>query len=618
MSLLIKALKQAERRHAEATAAAADREVGVGSSETAGHSDPDGDQSRQIHTPLPPVNELLLTIADSAEPATGKGPEGAAAPIGLVASGGDERGDPVATARPGGLELAPAADPTPQARVSAARAGIEAIAAAKAASEPATVPMRPQAADEAGQRILSTATGQGAGAARATSPPMPVQTAGSGPAADAPGGEAAVQPTRQKLAATAMRPKSRSRLMVMSGLTIAAIGIGAWLAWSLWMPDLRPVTVVTSGVIPVATDPVTGSDDTSAATASGGNPGSADGTARAAADQGDSRPDAAAVRTTPVAREVAAAAHAAAPSAKAAEQIAKGSVAKLPAGASAVAAKPSPTADRAQAPALASAAVRERPPATTAAARATPDAATIAAVAETPGMKMVAPAASRSADPVGGIRLQPGDSQGERIAMLAATAYAALGRQDDAAARAGYEEVIALDRNHADAWIGLATLAARRGDTLSAERLYQRAIEIDPNHVAARAGLLSIRGGADPVSQESQLRSLIAVDPNQPGLHFALGNVLARQARWLDAQQAYFVAFSADPKRPEYAFNLAVSLDQLRQPRPAVDYYRRALALAGTQPAGFPVDRARTRVAALEQSLGLVARGSADAGGEAR
>jgi hypothetical protein len=38
---------------------------------------------------------------------------------------------------------------------------------------------------------------------------------------------------------------------------------------------------------------------------------------------------------------------------------------------------------------------------------------------------------------------------------------------------------------------------------------------------------------------------------------------------------------------PDYAFNLAVSLEQLNEPRAALDYYRRAQALATEVTPGF-------------------------------
>ena len=40
------------------------------------------------------------------------------------------------------------------------------------------------------------------------------------------------------------------------------------------------------------------------------------------------------------------------------------------------------------------------------------------------------------------------------------------------------------------------------------------------------------------------------------------------------------LAFAAEPSNPDFAYNLAVSLDHLRQPKQALEYYTRAVALA--------------------------------------
>jgi Tfp pilus assembly protein PilF len=91
----------------------------------------------------------------------------------------------------------------------------------------------------------------------------------------------------------------------------------------------------------------------------------------------------------------------------------------------------------------------------------------------------------------------------------------------------------------------------------------------------------------------------MASDRSSNVLHFTLGNQYAQQGRWAEAQQAYFKAFAADPENPDFAFNLAVSLDQLHQSRLALEYYRRALALAEKRAPGFALDVARTRVQQL-------------------
>jgi tetratricopeptide (TPR) repeat protein len=84
-------------------------------------------------------------------------------------------------------------------------------------------------------------------------------------------------------------------------------------------------------------------------------------------------------------------------------------------------------------------------------------------------------------------------------------------------------------------------------------------------------------------------------------LNFALGNQLAQQRRWAEAQQEYFKAYSAEPDNADFAYNVAVSLDHLRQTRQALDYYQRAIALAEKRGASFDLGAARSRAAQLAQ-----------------
>jgi tetratricopeptide (TPR) repeat protein len=97
------------------------------------------------------------------------------------------------------------------------------------------------------------------------------------------------------------------------------------------------------------------------------------------------------------------------------------------------------------------------------------------------------------------------------------------------------------------------------------------------------------------------VKSLLTTDREANVLYFTLGNQYALQGRWADAQQAYFKAFSADPENPDFAFNVAVSLDQLHQSRLALEYYQRALTLAQKRSASFDTETARTRVQQLSR-----------------
>jgi tetratricopeptide (TPR) repeat protein len=210
-----------------------------------------------------------------------------------------------------------------------------------------------------------------------------------------------------------------------------------------------------------------------------------------------------------------------------------------------------------------------------------------------------APLGADGAHASDGIHLRPPEATPERIRALLQDAYTAAGRGDTAAATRIYQQVIDLDHNNGDAWIGLAAIAANNGDTASANRDYRKALEIDPGDSVALGGLLGVQSGVDPQEAESRLRLLIVRDGAQPALQAALGKMLARQGRWLEAQETFFQAWSADPSQPDVAFNLAVTLERIRQPAAALSFYRRALELTQTHSARFDPAVAQERVAAL-------------------
>jgi tetratricopeptide (TPR) repeat protein len=179
-------------------------------------------------------------------------------------------------------------------------------------------------------------------------------------------------------------------------------------------------------------------------------------------------------------------------------------------------------------------------------------------------------------------------------------AYQALIAGNAGLAAQRYQAVLKADAFNLDAELGLATIAASQGDRESARRHYRRALELDPKNDVALAGLASL-AGASGASSESGLKTQLAEQPTSHHLHFALGNDLARQRRWPEAQQAYFNAYSLDPDNPDYAYNLAVSLDQLNQPRPALSYYERARQLSEARSAQFNRAQLDQRISDLKQ-----------------
>ncbi len=178
-------------------------------------------------------------------------------------------------------------------------------------------------------------------------------------------------------------------------------------------------------------------------------------------------------------------------------------------------------------------------------------------------------------------------------------AYGALQREDFAAAVQDYDKVLQADPRNTDALLGMASIAGREGQTAKAETLYLKALEADPKNPVALAGLVSLLGNGDPVAAESRLKNLLVAQPEAGHAHFALGNVYARQGRWSEAQQAYFKSLASDGDNPDYLFNLAVSLDHLRQVKPAQQYYQAALGAAAGRSAMFDKEGARRRLQEL-------------------
>lgn len=189
-----------------------------------------------------------------------------------------------------------------------------------------------------------------------------------------------------------------------------------------------------------------------------------------------------------------------------------------------------------------------------------------------------------------------------RIHPKVEAAYAAYLKGDLASARSDYQDALREDGGNRDALLGLAAVDVRTGRLESAEAIYLRLLQVDPNDAHAQAGLIALRvSRLDPLATESRLKSMLAARPEANVLHFTLGNQLAQQGRWAEAQQEYFKAFAAHPDNADFAYNVAVSLDHMRQSTLALEYYRRALGLAERRGASFDIAAARSRAAQLEK-----------------
>jgi tetratricopeptide (TPR) repeat protein len=190
-------------------------------------------------------------------------------------------------------------------------------------------------------------------------------------------------------------------------------------------------------------------------------------------------------------------------------------------------------------------------------------------------------------------------SSGVDPTLLAA--YQAFNRGEYALAQQQYRQVLQRDVRNVDALLGMAAIAQRQGRDADAAGWFQKVLEIEPRNQIAQSAMMNTQAGTDIVGTESRIKSMLAQQPESANLHAALGNLYAEQNRWALAQEAYFNASRFAPNNADYAFNLAISLDQLGKPSLALKQYQRALDLLNQSGASSP-DRVllEARIQALQ------------------
>ncbi|MFA9421128.1 MAG: tetratricopeptide repeat protein, partial [Gammaproteobacteria bacterium] len=155
-------------------------------------------------------------------------------------------------------------------------------------------------------------------------------------------------------------------------------------------------------------------------------------------------------------------------------------------------------------------------------------------------------------------------------------AYAAYQRGNDDLAMLKYNQVLDIDPGSRNALLARAAISIQNGNIETAIQDYQTLLVSNPKDSLAMSSMTAV-ANYSPEQSESLLKLLIRDEPDSPYLNFALGNVYVAQNRWSEAQGQYFTAFQNNPGDPNYAYNLAVSLEHINQPRVAISYYQRAL-----------------------------------------
>ncbi|MCP4765363.1 MAG: tetratricopeptide repeat protein [Gammaproteobacteria bacterium] len=165
-------------------------------------------------------------------------------------------------------------------------------------------------------------------------------------------------------------------------------------------------------------------------------------------------------------------------------------------------------------------------------------------------------------------------------------AYGAYQSGDYRLAMKRYNEVLEVHPNNRNALLARAAINIHEGYSEAAIQDYRRLLLANPKDSLAMSSLLSV-ASYSPGEIETQLKLMIRDEPDSPYLNFALANAYGAQERWQEAQAYYFKALQNNPQDPNYAYNLAVSLEHISQPGSAIAYYRRALENFENGPATF-------------------------------
>jgi tetratricopeptide (TPR) repeat protein len=181
----------------------------------------------------------------------------------------------------------------------------------------------------------------------------------------------------------------------------------------------------------------------------------------------------------------------------------------------------------------------------------------------------------------------------DRLRLLLRQGFAAYQQGDYTAAGSFYDQAMLLDPYNRDANLAVASVARQLGEFRRAENRYRHLLSLDGQDSAAFSGMLDIAAAlADQTIEHEMVAHIGSVE--QPGrMHAALGNYYSAQRSWQLARDAWRDALAIDVSNPDYAFNLAVSLDHLQRHNTAIGYYQQALEHASTRT--FHFDRATTQ-----------------------
>ena len=176
--------------------------------------------------------------------------------------------------------------------------------------------------------------------------------------------------------------------------------------------------------------------------------------------------------------------------------------------------------------------------------------------------------------------------------------YKALQQNQFGQAREAYSQALNRSPTQRDALLGIAYAHYALGNVDQALSTLRRLVDLYPRDSDAISAIYLISGG-DIQAEETRFKQLLERSEHPAAIHYTLGVLYYDQSRFGEAERAFSKAVAIAPEQPDYAYNLALSLDRLGRMRDAARQYVTALNLASQTNAVFNRDLARARLKIL-------------------
>lgn len=190
-----------------------------------------------------------------------------------------------------------------------------------------------------------------------------------------------------------------------------------------------------------------------------------------------------------------------------------------------------------------------------------------------------------------------------KIVRLAQEAYTAFHDKNFYHAKNLYTEALRIDSTSRDAILGLAACENKLGHPEKSMAYYRTALQNNPEDDVALAGMLQLSKPENSIQSISLFKHQLEKNKNSAILHYALGNLYAKEKNWAEACYHYENSVEISPLNPDYTYNLAVCYDQVQNTEKALSYYRLAIQNIKNRDYNFNAQEAMQRLQHLEKSI---------------